>query len=120
MVPGSGYTIWKRKFPRINLEMEGDFRILMLEKDQECHSGHIKTLGGGGLMLIAPLLLSEGTPLQVRIFHPAEPIMLNALVVWAKGLGENEGSGFKTGLKFDPNFQAAALQIDFLLHTEKK
>lgn len=120
MVSCPGDTIWKRKFPRINLEMNGDCRILMPEKDQERYPSHIKTLGGGGLMLISPLLLSEGTPLQVRIFHPAGPITLNACVVWAETLGKDEGTGFKVGLKFDPNFQAAALQIDFLLHTEKK
>ena len=115
MVPGSGYTIWKRKFPRVDLEMKGDFQILMPDRDRDHHSGRIKTLGGGGMMMISPLPLSEGTPLQVTILLPPDPITLNARVVWAEPAGKEAGSGFKVGLKFDPKFQAAALQIDFLL-----
>ena len=106
----------KRKHPRVNLEMKGDYAFLQPpEREKERHSSRIQTLGGGGMMILTSDPLSIGTPLQVRLFHPPNIIIVNSKVVWTEPSGENKREGFQIGLQFWPPIQSSLLHIDFLL-----
>ena len=106
---------WKRKHPRINLEMKGDYSFIQTDKDKERHLSRIKTLGGGGMMMLSNDPLSVGTPLQVRLFHHPNIITVISKVVWSEPSEPNKADEFQVGLQFWPPTQSSLLHIDFLL-----
>jgi hypothetical protein len=113
----------KRKFPRIDIEMMGDFRMLQEEKEKEKEKepfpGRIKTVGKGGLMLVSPVPLPLDTHLQVRLFEGNRVITFLSKVVWTNPADKNEATGFNVGLQYDPMHQVSLLDIDFLIQTEQ-
>ncbi len=110
-------TNWKRKFPRIDVEMKGDFWVLEEEKEKEMFSSEIKTVGKGGAMFISPVPLAVDTHLKVRLLDGNHGITFLSKVVWTKPVEKNEASGFYVGLQYDPTQQVSLLEIDFLLQT---
>ncbi len=107
--------IGKRKFPRLKTEVKGDFRILLPEKDKELYPISTKNIGRDGLMFDSSIPLSEGTPLQVRLYPYSDKITFIAKVAWMELRTENAASGYKIGIQFNPARQASLLLIDFLL-----
>lgn len=115
-----GTTIWKRKYPRVNLEMRGDFSLLLQDMEKERVPTQIKTLGGGGMMFISPMPLSLGTPLQIRLFHWANVVKLNSKVVWSEPVVENDSTEFRNGVQFDQISNEAMIQIRNIMLTWQK
>jgi hypothetical protein len=112
-----GSTIWKRKYPRVNLEMKGDFSLLLPEMDKERIPAEVKTLGGGGIMFISPLPLSIGTPLRVRIFHWANVVKFTSRVVWSEPIVKKESTGFQNGVQFEQISNETLVQIRNIMQT---
>jgi hypothetical protein len=110
---------WTRKFPRIDLDLKGEFWILEEVNGKEMFSTEIKTVGKGGLMLVSSIPLAVDTHLKVRLFDGNHGITFLSKVVWTKPVGKNEASGFNIGLQFDPTQQVSLVEIDFLLQTEQ-
>jgi len=108
-------AVGKRKHPRLDMELDGDFRILLPEKDTKHYLFKTKTIGRGGLMFVSSVSLSVVTPLQVRLFHRPNVITFNSRVVWTKPFKENKQSRFRIGLKYDPPSQVSLLNVDFFL-----
>ncbi|MFI5304010.1 MAG: HD domain-containing phosphohydrolase [Nitrospiria bacterium] len=107
-----------RKFPRVNIEVKGDFRILHSEDNKEVEKVHAfkaKAIGRGGMMMISPVTVGVETPLRIRLFPFSQTILLVAKVVWTKPIEEKESKNFKIGLEFDSHYQSSPLLIDFLL-----
>lgn len=107
--------IGKRKHPRVEMDVKGDFRILLPEKDIERYPMTTKTIGRGGLMFVSSTPLSEGTPLQVRLYPYSQEINFIATVAWMKPSTEDTAPGYKIGIQFKPIRQASLLLIDLLL-----
>jgi Tfp pilus assembly protein PilZ len=95
--------------------MKGDYSFLQPDKDKERHSSRIKTLGGGGVMILSTAPLSVGTRLLIRLFHYPNIITVNSKVVWAEPREANKLDGFRVGLQFSPPTQSSLLHIEFLL-----
>jgi hypothetical protein len=112
-----GSTIWKRKYPRVNLEMKGDFSLLLPEMDKERIPAEVKTLGGGGIMFISSLPLSIGTPLQVRLFHWANVVKFTSKVVWSEPIVDKDSTGFQNGLQFEKISNESLIQIRNMMQT---
>lgn len=111
-------AVGKRKYPRLNREIDGDFRILLPEKDTKHYSMKTKTIGRGGLMVVSSVFPSIGTPLQLRLFHRPNVITFNSRVVWTKRFKENKHLRFRIGLKYDPPTQVSLLNVDFFLQDQ--
>jgi HD-GYP domain-containing protein (c-di-GMP phosphodiesterase class II) len=112
--------IGKRKYPRIKMEVKGDFCILLPEKDKEIYPIRTKDIGRDGLMFDCSIPLSEGTPLRVRLYPYSDEITFIAIVAWVEPNAKNSASGYKIGIKFKPIRQASLLLIDFLLQVPFK
>ena len=115
-----GTTIWKRKYPRVKLEMNGDFSLLLPEMDKERTPAEIKTLGGGGIMFISSIPLSVGTPLQMRLFHWANVVKFTSRVVWSDPIVENDSTGFQNGVQFEQITNESLIQIRNIMQTWMK
>jgi HD-GYP domain-containing protein (c-di-GMP phosphodiesterase class II) len=114
----SKVKVGHRKFPRVNIEIKGEFRILYPENNEgieKVFAIKARAIGRGGMMMFSPINVGEKTPLQVRLFPFSQTITLNAKVAWTKPVGAKDSLGFKIGLEFDSKFQASLLLIDFLL-----
>ncbi|MFI5304716.1 MAG: HD-GYP domain-containing protein, partial [Nitrospiria bacterium] len=62
-------NLGRRKHPRLDLEIDGDFRLLEHENITEYCLIKVKTIGRGGLLIVTSVPLPIGTPLRVRLFH---------------------------------------------------
>lgn len=107
--------VGKRKYPRLDMEMDGDFRLRLPKIDPEHYSIKIKTIGRGGLMFASSVSLPLGTPLQLRLFCRPNVITCNCKVVWMDRVKESKGSCFRYGLEYDPPSQVSLLHVDFFL-----
>jgi hypothetical protein len=110
---------WKRKFPRIDVEMKGDFWVLEEEKEKEMFSSQIKTVGKGGAMFVSFVPLAVDTHLKVRLYDGNHGILFLSKVVWTMPVEKSEPSCFNIGLQYDPAHQVSLLEIDFLLQNEQ-
>ena len=112
-----GSTIWKRKYPRVNLEMRGDFSLLIPDMDKEKISADVRTLGGGGLMFICSMPLSAGTLLVMRLFHWANVVKFTSRVVWSEPLVLKDSTCFRNGVKFDEISNESLIQVRNIMKT---
>lgn len=109
----------KRKFPRIQKEMEGQFWVLEAEKKKEMLSSRTATIGRGGLMFVSSVPISVDTHLKVRLYDENHDITFLSRVVWTKPVEKNQSPGYFIGIQFDPPQQVSLLHIDFLLQNEQ-
>ncbi|MFI5305079.1 MAG: PilZ domain-containing protein [Nitrospiria bacterium] len=91
-----------RNSARINLEIQAAVSITPPGKRfSEMVSVSIKSLGGGGIMIISPILLREGSLVKTTLFFQSSEISFMAEVVWTdKKSGKKEQKEFRMGLKF--------------------
>ena len=114
-----GATMWKRKYPRVNLEMRGDFSLILPDMEKEKIAAQIKTLGGGGLMFVSPVPLSIGTALQFRIFYWANVIKFTTRIVWSEPDVNPESTQFKNGGKFEDISNETMIQIRNIMQSQQ-
>jgi c-di-GMP-binding flagellar brake protein YcgR len=92
--------VYTRRSPRIAAELPADFRILLPNKDLERYSLKIKTLSGGGLSFLSPLLLSVGTQIEMMLYDLTVQIIFTAEVTWIDNVLDSKTKAFRCGLKF--------------------
>jgi hypothetical protein len=96
-----GKREYERKHSRTNLDLPGAVSIASTgEKKDKPVSIIIKTLGGGGILMISPTPLQEGTLVNITAFFKYLPITFMAEVVWTKSHVEGKQKQFRLGLKF--------------------
>jgi hypothetical protein len=95
-----GSFIFTKRSPRVIAELPADFRILMPNNDREQYSLKIKTLSGGGISFLSPVLLTVGTEIEMTLYKVTVPITFTAEVTWTEKLGDFQVERFKCGLKF--------------------
>ena len=115
----SGSIDYHRRYPRVNLELKVDFRVLLHENEKDRISLNTISLGGGGLMFLSPNKLPTGTRLEMRLYHYAHVIKFIAEVAWTEHLVGTETSDFKCGLEFVKISQDDLLHIHHILETHQ-
>jgi len=104
MEEGAASPKVSRKFPRVNLSLRADSRILVSDTNPEWFSPDIKNLGGGGLTFTFPAPIPVGTQLQMQLHHYKDNIDLIGTIVWTKKTRDRDGlrftSEFTSGIEF--------------------
>jgi HD-GYP domain-containing protein (c-di-GMP phosphodiesterase class II) len=106
-----------RKFPRIRMELNGDFRIVDGGKCSELFPLRTRDIGRDGMMFYAAGAIPEGTLLQVNLYPRSNKITFTASVAWSAPCTKFNKRGFEIGLRFNPVRQASLLLLDFLLQS---
>ena len=115
----SGSIEYDRRYPRVNLELKADFRILLPQNEKDRFELQTKSLGGGGLMFLSPVKLSSGTRVEIRLFYYAHVIQFIAEVVWTEQLVGTETADFKCGLEYVKISQDDLLNIHQILENHR-
>ncbi len=100
MTPLTKSDIYKRKHPRINLEVQAFYEIQGRSKFEKQIPLAIKTIGKGGLMFVSPIPLSIGKELPMRLHYYSRIIEFTAMGVWLEKIPENKNSLFRSGAIF--------------------
>ena len=95
-----GSFIFTKRSPRVIAELPADFRILIPNNDMDRYSLKIKSLSGGGISFLSPVLLTVGTEIEMTLYKVTVPITFTAEVTWTEKLGDFQTERFKYGLKF--------------------
>ena len=111
-----GSLIYARNYPRINVEIPVNFRILLSEKELEGLSQTIENLSAGGLMFASPVPLTIGTRLEMKFKGSTGQIIFTAQVTWTEPVFENQTSKFKCGLMFTEISDENMVQIYQILN----
>lgn len=75
-------------------------------------TGELRDLGAGGLRVLLPIPLSQGTTVECVVPGPAGPIQLRGTVAWARAAGSAAAGGSWHGLTFgDPDMSERALGL---------
>lgn len=89
-----------RKFPRVNLKLRADSRILLPDTNLEWFYPNITNLGGGGLTFDFPTSFPVGTELQMRVFCNTDEIDLTGKVIWTNKIGDFRHITFNCGITY--------------------
>ena len=108
-----------RRYPRVNLKLKANFRILQPEKEKDRVELNTVSLGGGGLMIQSPVHLQTGTRVEMRLFHYAHVIEFVAEVTWTKKQVGAKTAHFKCGLEYVKISQDSLLDIHHILETHQ-
>lgn len=107
---------FQRKHPRVELELEGNFRIPSGEVSNPLPT-FVKMLGCGGLMIESSIPLAKGTRLEMNLFFDNHAIPFTAEIVWADSPMIRKTSGFKCGMRFLKISQNNLLDVHYILYT---
>ena len=115
----AGTIEFTRKHPRIRIELRAEFVISDCEKESsQRESAVIKILGGGGVMLISPEPLSEGTLVDMKVYFECAEMTFKAEVVWTELQLERNQKEFRCGLKFHAIADDDLLYIQHVVHRQ--
>ncbi|MHB8482709.1 MAG: PilZ domain-containing protein [Nitrospiria bacterium] len=106
---------YHRRYPRVNLNLKADFRILHPGKTKDRVELNTTSLGGGGLMIRSPVQLQKGTRVEMRLFHYAHVIEFVAEVAWTEKRIGTKTASFKCGLEYVKISQDGLLDIHHIL-----
>jgi hypothetical protein len=105
-----------RKFPRTEMVLKVDFRILGEKMKRE--QTFTKILGGGGLMMTTPSHLATGTKVEMNIYHDSFVIPFEAEVVWIDPAEETETSEYRCGFQYLTDSNNGLMHLQYLVQSK--